>query len=118
MRPLALIAPSLLGAALLAAPIGSSAFAQSRLSWNGTWAGGWSEGTGAQIIFADNVLVGFYWGDDYLEDAEGSVSPDGATARIRWPRGEAVLTREGDARARATVSERGRSAVTFELKRD
>ena len=77
MKRLAVIAPLLLGAAALAAAIGSPLRAQSRQSWNGTWAGGWTAGTGAQIVFA---------GDDFTG-------------------------------ARATVSEPGRPALSFELKR-
>lgn len=118
MKRLVALSLLLLGAAAPAAPIGSSAFAQSRQSWDGTWAGGWTGGSGAQIIFAGDEVIGVYWRDDYIEDAKASVPPDGATATIRWSRGEAVLTREGPTSARVTVSERGRPAVSFELKRD
>ncbi len=118
MKRLAVLSLLLLGAAASAGPIGSPAFAQGRQSWNGTWAGGWSGGTGAQIVFAGDEFIGIYWRDDYIEDAKGSASPDGATATVQWPRGEAVLTREGPTSARVTVRERGRPAASFELKRD
>jgi hypothetical protein len=118
MKRLAVLSLLLLGAAASAGPIGPAAFAQGRQSWNGTWAGGWSGGTGAQIVFASDEFIGIYWRDDYVEDAKGSVSPDGATARIKWPRGEAVLTREGPTSARVTGREPGRPAASFELKKD
>jgi hypothetical protein len=46
------------------------------------------------------------------------VSPDGATATIKWRLGEAVLTRTGPASARATVREPGRPAASFAVKED
>ncbi|MGD1036855.1 MAG: hypothetical protein ABR878_06585 [Roseiarcus sp.] len=118
MKRLAAITLLLLGAAPWSGPIGSPAFAQGRQSWDGTWAGGWSGATGAQIIFAGDDFLGIYWRDDYISDATGAVSRDGATATIKWSRGEAVLTREGPTSARATVREQGRPAVSFALKKD
>jgi hypothetical protein len=96
--------------------VASSASGQQ--SWDGTWAGGWTDKSGAQIIFAGDSLIGFYWRDDYVEDAKGDVAKGGATATIKWSRGEAVLTREGPTSARAAVREQGRQPVTFELKKD
>ncbi len=118
MKRFALISLLLLGAADGFAPLGSPALAQERQSWDGTWAGGWTDKSGAQIIFAGDEVIGFYWRDDYIEDAKGAISPNGATATIKWPRGEAVLTRESPTSARATVREQGRSAVSFALKKD
>ncbi len=118
MKRLVVISLLLLGAAGSSGPIGSPAFAQVRQSWDGTWAGGWSDKSGAQIIFAGDEFIGIYWRDDYIEDAKGAVSPNGATATIKWSRGEAVLTREGPTSARATVREQGRPAVSFALKKD
>ena len=108
----------LLFAAAAAGPIGSPAFAQARSSWDGTWAGGWNGKTGAQFIFAGDDAIGVYWRDEYVVDAQGSVSPDGATATIIWPLGEAVLIRTGPASARATVREPGRQAASFAVKKD
>ncbi len=118
MKRLAVILLLLLGAISSPGSIGSPAFAQAQRSWNGTWAGGWSEGTGAQIVFAGDEFIAIYWRDDYVSDATGAVSPDGATATIRWSRGEAVLTRDGATSTRVTVRERGRPAVSFALKKD
>ena len=83
MKRLAVILLLLLGAISSPGSIGSPAFAQAQRSWNGTWAGGWSEGTGAQIVFAGDEFIAIYWRDDYVSDATGAVSPDGATATIR-----------------------------------
>ncbi|MGD0642101.1 MAG: hypothetical protein ABSC22_15240 [Roseiarcus sp.] len=118
MKRLAVILLLALGAARFAAPIDSPAFAQSRQSWDGTWAGGWTVGTGTQITFVGDHFISIYWGDDYVEDATGSVSPDGAKATIKWSRGEAVLTRDGPTSVRVTVSEQGRPPVSFALKKD
>jgi hypothetical protein len=118
MKRLALISLLLLGAVASSALIGSPAFAQARQSWDGTWAGGWTGQSGAQIIFAGDEFIGIYWRDDYIGDAKGAVSPNGATATIKWSRGEAVLTREGPTSARVTVREAGRPAVSFALKKD
>jgi hypothetical protein len=115
MKRFAVLSLRLLAAA---GPIGSPAFAQARQSWDGTWAGGWSGGTGAQFIFAGDDVIGVYWRDEYIDDAQGSVSPDGATATLTWRLGEAVLTRTGSASARATVREPGRPAASFALKKD
>jgi hypothetical protein len=116
MKRLAVLSLLLLAAA--AGPIGSPAFAQGRQSWDGAWAGGWSGETGAQFIFAGDDVIGVYWRDDYVDDAKVSVSPDGATATITWPLGEAVLTRTGPASARVTVREPGRPAASFAVKKD
>ena len=116
MKRLAVLSLLLLAAA--AGPIGSPAFAQGRQSWDGAWAGGWSGETGAQFIFAGDDVIGVYWRDEYIDDAQGSVSPDGATATITWPLGEAVLTRTGPASARVTVREPGRPAASFAVKKD
>jgi hypothetical protein len=118
MNRLALMSLLLLGAVSAPGSIDSPAFAQARQTWNGTWAGGWSRGTGAQIVFAGDDFIAIYWRDDYIADATGAVSPDGATATIAWPRGKAVLTRDGPTSARVTVSEQGRPAASFALKKD
>lgn len=118
MKRFVLMAPLLLGVAAPCAPIGAPAFAQARQSWDGTWAGGWTSQSGAQIIFAGDEFIGIYWRGDYIDDAKGALSPEGATATIKWSRGEAVLTREGPTSARVTVREAGRPAVSFALKKD
>jgi hypothetical protein len=118
MKPLVVISLLFLGAAASSSLIGSPAFAQARQSWDGTWAGGRSDKSGAQIIFAGDEFIGIYWRDDYIGDAKGAVSRDGAAAAIKWSRGEAVLTREGPTSARVTVREGGHPAVSFALKKD
>ncbi len=74
MKRLVVISLLFLGAAGSSAPIGAPAFAQARQSWDGTWAGGWSDKSGAQIIFAGDEFIGIYWRDDYIGDAKGAVS--------------------------------------------
>lgn len=118
MKRLALISPLVLGAVDGFAPTGSPAPAQEGRSWNGTRAGGWTDKSGAQFIFAGVEVIGFYRRDDYIEGAKGAVSTNGATVTIKWPRGKAVLTRESPTSPRATVREQGGPAVSFALTRD
>ncbi|HEX3064384.1 MAG TPA: hypothetical protein VHQ39_02830 [Dongiaceae bacterium] len=107
---------ALVGAALAFA-FAPSVFAQ-QSDWNGTWAGYWETGHGAQIIFAGNDLIGIYWHDDYIENAEGSVSADGGSVTITWPGAHALLTRDGAQGAKIVIRETGRPDVSFPLTRD
>jgi hypothetical protein len=100
---------------LLAGP--STARAQ-QASWNGTWIGNWQGGDGAQIVFAGEDLVAFYWHDDYLDDVHANASEGGRVVTVLWSSGQAVLTRDGDATARITVREPGKADLSFALKRD
>ena len=109
---------TLLGGTLaLAFVLAPAGFAQ-QTSWNGTWAGYWETGHGAQIIFAGNDFIGIYWHDDYIENAEGSLSVDGATVTITWPGAHALLTRDGADGAHIVIRETGRPDVSFPLTRD
>jgi len=87
-------------------------------SWNGTWIGNWQGGDGAQIVFAGEDLVAFYWHGDYLDDVHANVSEGGRVVTVLWSSGQAVLTRDGDATARITVHEPGKVDLSFALKRD
>jgi hypothetical protein len=107
---------ALVGAALAFA-FAPSVFAQ-QPDWNGTWAGYWETGHGAQIIFAGNDLISIYWHDDYIENAEGSVSADGGSVTITWPGAHALLTRDGAQGAKIVIRETGRPDVSFPLTRD
>ena len=86
--------------------------------WNGTWVGNWETGHGTQIIFAGNDFIGIYWNDDYVENAEASVSTDGKTVTITWPGARALLTRDSVNAVHMVIRETGRPDVSFLLTRD
>ena len=76
-------------------------------AWNGTWVGDAPDaGSGVQLIFAGNSLVGFFWAGDYL-DMRASLSKADGVITITWTRGQAILTRDGPASARLQVFQRG-----------
>jgi hypothetical protein len=95
-----------------------SAFAQQIQSWNGEWAGNWLNGSGAQIIFAGNELIGVYWRGDYLSQTHAALSRGGATVAIDWASGGAVITRDGPTTAHIVVHESGRPETSFVLTKD
>jgi len=87
-------------------------------SWNGTWIGNWQSGDGAQIVFAGEDLVAFYWHGDYLDGTHATASDGGRVVTVLWSSGQAILTRDGEATARITVHETGKTDLSFALKRD
>jgi len=87
-------------------------------SWNGTWIGNWQGGDGAQIVFAGEDPIAFYWQGDYLDDIHANASEGGRVVTVLWSSGQAVLTRDSDATARITVHETGKTDLSFSLKRD
>jgi hypothetical protein len=97
-------------------PAGASG-APRQSSWNGTWVGNWTNGDGAQIIFAGDEFIGLYWRGDYLSDAHAAVSPAGIVT-ISWPSGSATLTRDGDTTAHIVIHEPGKTDTSFALKRE
>jgi hypothetical protein len=101
------VAASSFGAASLAAD-----------SWNGTWAGGSPAGDAAQIIFADDTLVGFFWDGDYLSVVSAKAANGGAVVNIVWAAGTATLTRDGPMTAHLTVQEKGKPPVTVTVTPD
>lgn len=115
-RPAQIRRRTLLGAAF-AFTCAPQVLAQ-QTNWNGTWAGYWETGHGAQIIFAGNDLIGIFWHDDYVENAQGSVSADGSTVTITWPGARALLTRDGADGAHIVIRETGRPDTSFPLTRD
>ena len=90
---------------------------QQPVNWNGTWAGNWSGGDGAQIIFAGNEFIGFYWHGDYLADVHAALSPAGVVT-LAWASGSATLTRNGETTAHIVIREPGKPDLAFALKRD
>jgi hypothetical protein len=95
-----------------------AAFGQSgRVGWDGTWVGGWEKGTGVQLIFAGETLIGFYFRDDYKELLRSTVAADGGRT-FAWENGEASLTRRPNGGTLLVVHERGKPEVSIPLKRD
>src|SRR5712671_6517766 len=93
------------------------AFGQSgRVGWDGTWVGGWEKGTGVQLIFAGETLIGFYFRDDYEEILRSTVAADGGRT-FAWDKGDASLTRTPNGGMRLVVHERGKPEVSKPLKR-
>ncbi len=86
--------------------------------WNGTWVGNWQTGHGIQIIFAGNDLIGVYWEDDYVQDAQGSLADGGASVIITWAGVRAVLSRDGPEAAHIVIRETGRPDTAFPVTLD
>jgi hypothetical protein len=81
-------------------------------AWDGTWVGDAPDaGSGVQLIFAGNALVGFFWAGDYIE-MRASLSKADGVITITWTRGQAILTRDGPASARLQVFQRGQADMT------
>jgi hypothetical protein len=89
-------------------------------SWDGTWAGGWENGDGIQIIIAGNKVIGVYRGGDYPEILSSAVSPEGRMLTFSWVGGDAFLERASDHDREATISlrERGRAVRSFAIQRE
>lgn len=97
---------------------GAGAAAAQQPSWNGTWIGNWQGGDGAQIVFAGDDLIAFYWHGDYLDGVQANASEGGSVITVVWSSGRAVLTRDGEATASITVHETGKPDLLFPLERD
>lgn len=106
-----------LGAAILCIALFVQPAFAADASWNGTWAGKWKTGEVAQLIFAGNTFVGFFWNGEYT-DANGTVSNDAKTVSIVWSGGDAVVTRDSDDAAHIVIDEIGQRNVTVSLKRE
>ena len=98
--------------------VAAGAAAQQSSTWNGTWIGNWASGNGTQIVFADNDLIAMYWDGDYLSDTQSSLSADGRVVTITWASGQAVLNRDGETSGHIVIHEKGKSDISFDLKRD
>jgi hypothetical protein len=95
-----------------------AAFGQSgRVGWDGTWVGGWEKGTGVQLIFAGETLIGFYFRDDYKEVLRSTVAANGGRT-FAWDKGEASLTRTPNGGMRLVVHEHGKPEVSIPLQRE
>ena len=87
-------------------------------SWDGTWAGGWENGDGIQIIIAGDKVIGVFRGVDYPEVLRSDVSADGSMLSFWWVGGDGFLQRAGDRAATISMRERGRPVRSFTLKRE
>ena len=88
--------------------------------WDGTWAGGWENGDGIQIIIAGDKVIGVYRDGDYPEILSTAVSPEGRQLTFSWVGGDAFLERASDHEREATISlrEHGRPVRSFRVKRE
>ena len=110
--------PGCLGAVLLFFFLTGGGAGAQQTDWNGTWVGNWQTGHGIQIIFAGNDLIGVFWEDDYVQDAQGSLGDGGASVTITWAGVRAVLSRDGPEAAHIVIRETGRPDTTFPVTRD
>jgi hypothetical protein len=95
-----------------------AAEADAAQSWDGTWAGGWENGDGIQIIITGDKAIGVGRGMDYPEVLRSDVSAEGSMLSFWWVGGDAFLQRTGDREATISLRERGRPVRTFTVKRD
>jgi hypothetical protein len=103
---------------VVAAVIAGADSAPAADTWNGTWAGGFTGSDSAQLIFADDQLVGFFWDGDYLSAVKTTASNGGAILTIVWAMGTATLTRDGPQAAHLTVQQKGKPDATVTLMPD
>ena len=112
---MAIFRRSLLLILMAAVIVGSANAAQ---SWDGTWAGGWVNGDGAQIIIAGDKVIGVFRGGDYPDIQKSELSTDGRTLTFAWAGGDGILSRTGDRDASFTLHERGKPARSFPVHRE
>jgi hypothetical protein len=89
-------------------------------SWDGSWAGGWENGDGIQIVIAGDKVIGVYRDGDYPEILSSAASPEGRMLTFSWIGGDAFLQRGSDHDREATISlrEHGRPVRSFTVKRE
>jgi len=112
---MAIFRRSLLLILMAAAIVGSANAVQ---SWDGTWAGGWVNGDGVQIIIAGDKVIGVFRGGDYPDIQKSELSTDGRTLTFAWAGGDGILSRTGDRDASFTLHERGKPARSFPVHRE
>ena len=100
---------------LVVAVMSSAAAAQ---TWDGTWAGGWDNGDGVQIIIAGDKVIGVFRGGDYPDIQKSELSTDGRTLTFAWAGGDGILSRTGDRDASFTLHEHGKPARSFPVHRE
>ena len=101
-----------------AASLGLALAAFAADTWNGTWAGGFTGTDAAQLIFADDQLVGFFWDGDYVTIVKTTAASGGSVLNITWASGTATLTRDGPQTAHLTVQQKGQPDIMVALSPD
>jgi hypothetical protein len=84
--------------------------------FDGTWGGAQGELT-AQVIVSGGAVIGFFWGQDYLDASNARVSGDGRVLTFDFEGGHASLTRS-DAATAALEVRQGERTFSLRLKRD
>ena len=85
---------------------------------DGTWAGGWTDGHGVQIVVLNDSLIAFYRdGQDYVDTSREVMTPGGGALSFAWNKGEAVLIRDKNG-TRLMLHDNGKPVVTVPLTRD
>ena len=87
-------------------------------SWDGTWAGGWENGDGVQIVIAGDKVIGVGRGMDYPEILGSEVSADCGMLVVWWIGGDGLLQRTGPHEATISMRERGSPVRSFTVRRD
>jgi len=67
-------------------------------TWSGTWIGNWEGGSGIQIIFSGDELIGVYWNDDYLHRCNPARPPTVRPSPLPGRRAGSSHPRWGDHR--------------------
>jgi hypothetical protein len=75
--------------------------------WDATWAGGFEDGDGVQVIVAGDAVIGFFLGADYVDVVESNIAGDGSLT-FQWEGGDATLTTAG---GKHTLTTRQKGAV-------
>jgi hypothetical protein len=97
---------------------GGTAAAQSPAGWDGTWAGGWENGDGVQIIIAGGKVIGVGRGMKYPDLLGSQVSADSRMLSFAWVGGDGMLERTSDRGAAFTMRERGVPVRKFVVERE
>jgi opacity protein-like surface antigen len=102
----------ILAAAFLAASPAAAA------DWDATWAGGFEDGgDGVQLIVADESVVGFFFGGDYIDLSDAGTLADDGSLTFKWDGGEATLAAAGAGQT-LTIRQPGKPDRVVEMKRD
>jgi len=98
--------------------LASVGLAKAVQSWDGTWAGGWENGDGVQIIITGEKVIGVFRGGDYPDIQRSQLSTDGKTLTFAWAGGDGTLGCTGERDATFTLHERGKPERSFTVHRE
>jgi hypothetical protein len=102
----------------LVVAIGLAGASLAEPAWDGTWAGGWTNGDGVQIIVAGNKVIGVFRGGNYPDVQRSQVSVDGRSLIFAWAGGDGSLQRTGEREATFTLHEPGKAERKFLVQRE